>query len=161
MHDWGAHFVDWMLQLIPQRIESVSGWFQKRMWHQCSIEDHAEAHVRFEGHRMASLEMSSMSAVGKSRFRILGTHGAIHQKGWDAKDGIHVVSHKEGAVFDGVVPCAKSDWHGFYRNVADHLLVGEPLAVTPESARNVIAVISLAEQSSHRGGAPMELPFEQ
>jgi hypothetical protein len=57
------------------------------------------------------------------------------------------------------VPCVKSDWDGFYRNVADHLILGEPLEVTPESARKVIAVIDLAEQSSRRGGMPLPLPF--
>ena len=55
----------------------------------------------------------------------------------------------------------KSDWDGYYRNVADHLILGEPLAVTPESARKVIAVLSLCEESSKRGGVPVPVPFEQ
>ena len=62
---------------------------------------------------------------------------------------------------DGTVPVLESDWDGFYRNVADHLILGEPLAVTPESARKVIAVLSLSEESSKRGGAPVSVPFEQ
>jgi hypothetical protein len=87
--------------------------------------------------------------------------GGIEQKGWDAKDGIRVVSYKNGQKFDGVVPCMKDDWDGFYRNVADHLILGEPLAVTPESARKVIAVINLSEESSKKGGIPIKPPFEQ
>ena len=35
------------------------------------------------------------------------------------------------------------------------------VAVTPESARRVIAVVDLAERSSQLGGAPMALPFDQ
>jgi scyllo-inositol 2-dehydrogenase (NADP+) len=161
LHDWGAHFIDWILQLMPHKIESISGFFQKRMWHQASIEDHAEATVRFEGARLAHIEFSAMAAVGKQRFRILGTHGAIEQKGWDAKEGIKLISYKNGTKFEGIVPCQKDDWDGFYRNVADHLLVGEPLMVTAEQARKVIAVISLSEGSSKQGGAPIPLPFEQ
>jgi scyllo-inositol 2-dehydrogenase (NADP+) len=161
LHDWGAHFVDWILQLLPYKIESISGFFQKKLWMQSSNEDHAEATVRFEGGRLAHIEFSSISAVGKQRFRILGSKGAIEQKGWDAKDGIHVVSYHDGSKFDGTVPCQKDDWDGFYRNVADHLLLNEPLLVTPESARKVIAVISLAEKSSAQGGAPIALPFDQ
>jgi predicted dehydrogenase/type 1 glutamine amidotransferase len=161
MHDWGAHFVDWLLQLMPHKIESVAGDFNKRMWHRVSIEDHTVAHVRFEGGRTATLEQSSIAAIGKSRFRILGTLGGIEQRGWDAKDGIDVVRIDDGQKITSNVPCAKSDWDGFYRNVADHLLLGEELAVTAESARRVIAVIDLAEQSSKQGGVPLKLPFDQ
>jgi predicted dehydrogenase len=160
-HDWGAHFCDWVLNLMPYNIESISGDFSKRMWHQVSIEDHTLAHVRFEGGRTATIEQSSIAAIGKQRFRILGTLGGIEQKGWDAKDGIRVVSYQNGQKFDGTVPCMKDDWDGFYRNVADHLILGEPLAVTPESARKVIAVINLSEESSKKGGVPIKPPFEQ
>jgi hypothetical protein len=47
----------------------------------------------------------------------------------------------------------ESDWPAYYRNIADHLLLGEPLAVTPESARRVIGVIETAEKSSRAGKA--------
>ena len=50
--------------------------------------------------------------------------------------------------------------HAAFRGL-DHLLLGEPLFVTAESARKVIAVLDLAEQSSKQGGAPVKLPFEQ
>jgi scyllo-inositol 2-dehydrogenase (NADP+) len=161
MHDWGAHFVDWMLQLMPFKIESVSGDFRKQLWHQVSIEDHGVAYVRFEGGRTAQLEISNISAIGKSRFRILGTLGGIEQKGWDEKEGLTLVSYKDNVKMESKVPFMKSDWDGFYRNIADHLILGEPLVVTPESARKVIGVISLAEESSRRGGMPIGLGFEQ
>ena len=159
--DWGAHFVDWVLQLMPWKIESVSGSFHKRRWHQVSNEDHCEALVRFEGGRTAHLEQSSLAAIGKSRWRILGTQGGIEQKGWDAKEGLRVVSFRDNTKMEQTVPIASSDWDGFYRNVADHLLLGERLAVTGESARKVIAVLSLSEMSSKQGGAPVKPPFEQ
>jgi predicted dehydrogenase len=161
LHDWGAHFVDWILQLLPHKIESVSGDHKKFKWPQVSIEDFASAYVRFEGGRSASLEAGHVAAIGKSRWRILGTLGGIEQKGWDMKDGLRVVSHRDGYKSDAIVPIGASDWDGFYRNVADHLLLGEALAVTPESARKVIAVVDLAERSSKQGGAPIALPFEQ
>ncbi len=161
LHDWGAHFVDWILQLLPQKIESVSGFFTKKIWPQTSNEDHAEATIRFEDGRLAHVEFSSMAAAGKQRFRIIGTRGAIEQKGWDTKDGIRVITDQDGRTSDAIVPCQKSDWDAFYRNIADHLILGEPLIVTPESARKVIAVISLSEQSSKQGGIPVSLPFDQ
>jgi predicted dehydrogenase len=39
----------------------------------------------------------------------------------------------------------------YYRNIADHLLLGEALQVTGESARRVIAVIQAAEESAKLG----------
>ena len=161
-YDWGAHVVDWALNLLTYKIESVSGTFRNNVWHQISNEDYTHAWIRFEGGRTASLEQSAISAIGKARFRILGTRGGIEQKqGWDGKEPLRVVSFQNGTQIDGAVPAMESDWDGFYRNVADHLLLGEPLAVTPESARKVIAVLSLSEQSSNQGGAPVPVPFEQ
>jgi predicted dehydrogenase/type 1 glutamine amidotransferase len=162
-YDWGAHFVDWILQLMPHKIESITGDFKKLRWHGVTIEDFTSAYVRFEGQRSASVEQGSINAIDKARWRILGTLGGIEKRTWDweKKDGLRVVSHATGRPVESVVPFRKDDWDGFYRNVADHLLLGEPLAVTPESARKVIAVLSLAERSSAAGGVPMKLDFEQ
>jgi len=77
------------------------------------------------------------------------------------KEPIRLVTFKDGQRIESKYPVGKSDWDGFYRNVADHLLLGEPLFVTAESARKVIAVLDLAEQSSKQGGALVKLPFEQ
>ncbi|WP_428936852.1 Gfo/Idh/MocA family protein [Fontivita pretiosa] len=159
-YDWGAHFADWVLNLMPYRIESISGSFHKRVWHAVDIEDHTEAFIRFEGGRTAHIQQSSIAAIARAKFRILGTRGGIELPP-GMKDMIRVVSYRNGVQHDGTVPTLKSDWDGFYRNVADHLILGEPLAVTPESARKVIAVLSLAEESSNRGGAPLPPPFEQ
>ena len=41
----------------------------------------------------------------------------------------------------------------YYRTVADHLLLGEALAVTPEQARRVIGVIEAGLISSQKGAS--------
>ncbi len=162
-YDWGAHFVDWILQLMPHKIESISGDFKKLKWHSITNEDYTNAYIRFAGQRSAFVEQGSLNAIEKPRWRILGTLGGIEKSGWDweGKDGLRLVSHASGQRVESRVAIAKSDWDGFYRNIADHLILGEPLAVTPESARKVIAVLSLAEQSSQQGGTPIPLSFEQ
>lgn len=162
-YDWGAHFADWILQLMPHKIESISGDFKKLKWHGVDIEDYTSAHIRFAGQRSASLEQGSINAIPKSRWRILGTLGGIEKPTGDAipKDKVRLVSYQTGVRVESLVPIEKDDWDGFYRNVADHLLIGEPLAVTPESARKVIAVLSLAEQSSQQGGVPLRPGFDQ
>ncbi len=163
LYDWGAHFADWILQLMPHKIESISGDFKKLRWHGVDIEDYTSAFIRFEGQRSASLEQGSINAIQKSRWRILGTLGGIEKPVGEQipKETVKLVSYQTGTRVESIVPIEKSDWDGFYRNVADHLIIGEPLAVTPESARKVIAVLSLAELSSKQGGVPVKPTFEQ
>ena len=48
-------------------------------------------------------------------------------------------------------PVLGEGMYRYYRDVADHLYFGEPLSVTPESARRVIALIETAERSSKAG----------
>jgi len=43
----------------------------------------------------------------------------------------------------------------FHRNLADHLLLGDRLAVTPRSSRDVVAVLEAATRSAAAGGAPV------
>ncbi|NIA13567.1 MAG: Gfo/Idh/MocA family oxidoreductase [Nitrospiraceae bacterium] len=149
-YDWGAHIVDWVLGLVPAKITEVSGYFQpKRVWHDVTNEDHCNAAVRFENGCSATIELSHIAAIGKPRWRILGTQGALVGDG----EKFRVVSHKDGIELDSQMKFFESDWHAYYRNVGDHLRLGEPLAVTPESARRVIAVIQTAEQSSKAGKA--------
>jgi scyllo-inositol 2-dehydrogenase (NADP+) len=162
IYDWGAHFTDWILQIMPWKIQAITGAYHKLRWFSNDNEDHTVAGIRFEGGRTATLEMSSVAAIGKPSWRVLGTHGAIELKSiWNKDDGLNVVSHINGYEHKGRVPFMQDDWDGFYRNIADHLLVGEPLAVTPESARDVIAVLSLSEVSSKQGGIPVVLPYAQ
>lgn len=150
-YDWGAHFVDWILNLVPAKIAEVSGYFQfKRRWFDVTNEDHCEALIRFSNGCRASLEISSLAAVGKKRWRILGTHGAIEDLG---NERLRVVSYADGVRMDSEVKYLESDWDAYYRNIADHLLLDEPLAVTAESARRVIGVIETAEKSSRAGKA--------
>jgi len=144
-YDWGAHIVDWVLGLVPAKIAEVSGHFQeKRVWHDVTNEDHCNAVVRFDNGCAATIELSHIAAIGKPRWRILGTLGALVE----AQDKFQIVTYKEGVRLDSHVEYLASDWHAYYRDVANHLVLDEPLAVTPESARRVIAVIETAEKSS-------------
>ncbi len=153
-YDWGAHVVDWVLGLVPAAITEVGGFFQTdRVWHDITNEDHCNAVVRFSNGCSANIELSHAAAVSKPRWRILGTKGAL----LDLDGKFRLVTHKEGVRLDSEIAYRESDWDAYYRNVGDHLLQGEPLAVTPESARRVIAVIETSEKSSKAGKA-LELP---
>ncbi len=157
-YDWGAHFIDWILNLVPRRVESVFGFFPpKRVWHHVTNEDHCWATIRFDGGVMATFEQSSLAAVPKDKWRILGTRGGLSlTEGGPLK---LVQMTDDGRRIESTVPFVEGDWHGYYRALADHLLLGAPLEVTAESARRVIGVLSLAEQSSAKG-RPLSMPYE-
>jgi hypothetical protein len=61
-----------------------------------------------------------------------------------------------GSVESTVRPAPHPGW-GFHRNLADHLLLGEELAVRPEESRDVVAVLEAAQRSGAEGGTLIEL----
>jgi predicted dehydrogenase len=158
LYDWGAHFIDWNLRLHEKRVTQVTGLFQKRHWHTASVEDATHAILRFEDGTVADHQQTNLAAVSKPKWRILGTLGGLTSQ-WGAET-LEVTSYASGIKFEGKVPakptygCAE-----YYRNVADHLLMGEPLIVTAQQARETIAVIETAERSSAEGRS-LPLPAE-
>lgn len=147
-YDWGAHFLDWMLGLLPgQKIESVTGYFQKRVWHEVTNEDHVEANILFDSGCAANIQMSSIAYAAKPQWWVLGTEGAVVMK-----NGVFEVTgdfQSKGYPATLKVPFKNvSEWQTYYRNISEHLLSGAELMVKPEQARRVIAVLSGAEESS-------------
>lgn len=151
MHDWGAHYLDWILNLVPSKVAQVTGDFQKRVWHEVTNEDHGQAYIRFENGVTADYWISSIAAFGRPKWLILGTKGAIRADWRD--DFVTVASYTSGIRLESQVPVTLPSYGSveYYRNIADHLLLGEKLLVTPESARRVIAVIDAAARSNKAG----------
>lgn len=153
-YDWGVHIVDYALHLITEPIESVSGFFHKRVW-DVTNEDHTEAMIRFRGGKTARVSVSTICAASMEKFRVLGTRGAI-TGGWD-RLRVHVP--QDGFTAVGEVRCPPNDYTPFYQNVAAHVTEGAPLAVTVQSARRNIAVLEAAEQSA-KSGQPVKPAHE-
>ena len=70
-YDWGAHFLDWLLGIVPGKITDVSGYFQKRLWNDVTNEDQTQALIRFESGCVANITMSSIAHADKPRWWIL------------------------------------------------------------------------------------------
>lgn len=155
-YDWGAHYLWWLLQLIPEKIQSVVGFFYKLKWHEVTNEDHVQAVIRFANGTMADVEFSTVAAATKPRWFILGTDGAIISEGNQFR--VHFFVHGHRA--EMTVPYKQSTWGEFYRNVANHLLHGEELVIKPEQARRVIAIMETAEKSAKQGGKALPVPYE-
>jgi len=155
-YDWGAHLIDWLLGLVPGRIVGVMGFFHKLVWHDVTNEDQVQAVIHFENGAVADVQLSQVARVGKPRWRILGTKGGILDHGGNS---FKMNSQIGGLVVEADVKYKESDWPAYYRNIAAHLLRREPLAVTPESARRVIAIMETAEKSA-RSGKTEPVPYE-
>jgi predicted dehydrogenase len=151
--DWGAHFTDWMLNLMgpTEKVKDVAGYFHKLKWMDVTNEDQVEAVIRFESGAMADLQISSLARAGKPKWRILGTEGAILQESWDSNVPIKVYTTLNDMQVETLVRQIGGDWGAYYRNIAGHLLKGEALAVTAVSSRRAISVMEAAEKSAKSG----------
>ncbi len=151
LHDWGVHLVDWTLGLIPGRVRQVDGYVQKNVWHDVTIDDWSSLVMRFEGGQSAMIELGHVTGVSRPKWRVLGTRGSIWGD-WGLEH-LSVVTYERGRLATEKVPVEENQWDAYYRDVADHLLTGSPLSVTPEAARRVIAVIEAAGGSARAGKA--------
>ena len=130
-YDWGAHYLDWLLGLVPGGITGVSGYFHKRLWHEVTIEDQVQAVVRFDSGCVANITMSSIAHAGKPRWWILGERGAIVDRGGHFEMTGDFQSEGYPALLR-VPYSSDSEWQTYYSNIAAHLQNGAELAVKPE-----------------------------
>lgn len=152
MYDWGAHFIDWILNMVPAKITQVNGNFQKRVWNSVTNEDFGQVVIRFDNGCTADYLTSTISASGRPTWRINGTKGAIERQG---SESLTLISYVNGYRQESVVKVTLPGYGSteYYRTVADHLLFGEALVVTPEQARRVIGVIEAGQISSAQGAS--------
>ncbi|MDR3709927.1 MAG: Gfo/Idh/MocA family oxidoreductase [Capsulimonadaceae bacterium] len=159
MYDWGAHFIDWILNLQSGRkITQVTGFLHKRVWHEVTNEDHGQIIIRFDNGSTAQLTQSTIDSAPGPRWRILGTTGALIADP-SVKDGFKLIRQIDGLALSGEIHNKPTEWNTYYKDLNAHLIGEAPLAVTPESARRVISVIEAAEKSS-KAGKSVEAAFE-
>jgi scyllo-inositol 2-dehydrogenase (NADP+) len=151
LYDWGVHFLDWVLDLIQDPIENVTGFYHKRVWDKVTNEDQTQAIIRFKGNKYADVRISSIDAAPRAKFRILGTMGAIEMTNMWTNE-FTVRSVRDGETWERKVNFQQRNYkdagQAYYDMLGAHLFNGAPLEITAESARRNIAVIEAAEKSS-------------
>ena len=156
IYDWGAHFTDWILNIVTDPIDWVSGYQVKnKAWNKYDNEDHSEYTLRFKGGCTATLTMSNLSMSGRPRWRVLGERGSIV----DVGGKFEVKTLVNGRQMSTEVGFAESNWDAYYENVYRHLLGRAKLVITPESAGRVIGVLEAANLSAARGSQPVKPAF--
>ena len=171
--DWGSHFLDQVLDLMPGEISHVSATNHKRRWHDVTNADHSRVTLHYSDGREAEFIHSDLAAATKPKWLALGTSGAIrgdwrHEKvvartaiGTLAEDVLAEADspaamslhHADGSVTALAVPHAPE--HAFHRELADHLLRDLPMTVQAAHSRRVVALMEAAEASAVAGSAPV------
>ena len=158
--DWGSHFLDQILNIIPDDVAHVSGQNHKRVWTHATNADHAHVTVTFTTGKQATFVHSDLAAARKPTFYILGTEGAIIGD-WDPAGepavadlpAILTVHHKDGT--SRVAPLQPLAPHEFHRSIVGYINNGTPMEVTALQSRNVVAIMQAAEQSALHNAMPV------
>ena len=148
--DWGAHFTEWMLQVMNDGIAEVSGFVVDEVWSHCTLEDEMSYVVRFANGALGNHTQSAIDMAPKPRVRITGTKGVLIESGKSIE--LHE-RRRNGTTVVTSYPVGGRATNAYYRNVADHLTQGAPLVITAEWARRVIQVLDDACQSAESGKA--------
>jgi predicted dehydrogenase/type 1 glutamine amidotransferase len=178
-YDWGAHYLDWILNLVPDPVVSVRGVEHKRVWHDVTNADQASVYLRFAGGQEASFIHSDIAAALKPKWYILCERGAIvgqwryesiKSRRWsgdlieerlapsEALPTLTAFIRDSGdSIHEQQLALPPMPQHAFHRNLANHLHQGEALAVPPEAARRNIVVMEAAKRSAERGGETMSV----
>ena len=180
IYDWGSHYLDWVLDLFDQEVEWVSATTHKRVWHDVTNADHSRVLIHFVDGVEAEFTHSDLAAAAKPKFYVLGTLGGLigdwRSEKVVARSSIGTLLEDRLAVSDSPadlrvftpdgsggtsetllsIPAAPPQ--PFHRQLADALLSGEPMDVTPEGSKRNIAVMQAATLSARDGGRPVPLP---
>jgi predicted dehydrogenase len=174
-YDWGGHYLDWIVSLMPGPVRSVRATGHKRVWHDVTNNDQERLQLLFDDGREAEFLHSDIAAARKPKWYLLGTRGAItgawrdvaayeidpvlyyHRRAIPATEMTPELSlqrrEPSGRIVARCLDIAPRQDFGFHRNIADHLLTGEALAAPVEDSARVVAVLEAAARSLARGGA--------
>ena len=158
--DWGSHFIDQIMSLVPSEIDFVSGLNQKRVWNHVTNADHAQVTINFKGGLQAIFINSDLAAARKPKFYLLGTKGALVGE-WDQS--------AEGSVADlpaiitlhradggsEVIEHVASKPYSFYASLVAYLNDATPMSIVASQSRDVVAIMQAAEESALANGKPV------
>ncbi len=179
VYDWGAHHIDWIVQLLGAVPSRVAATGHKRVWHDVTNLDQLRVRMHWDDGREAEFLASDVAAVRRPKFYVQGTTATLvghyrdvvfehldPARGYvrteahhaEAPAALTLATYGSGTgVTEAAVALGPETPFAFHRNLADHLLLGEPLAVLPDSIRQVTAVLEAATHSAAEGGRPVDL----
>ncbi len=167
--DLGVHLIDQAMALLKAPVTQVYARWHHWVW-PTDVEDHTYCIVSFASGVDVYVTTSSAAHIQTRRWQLMGTKGVLIKEGFDPQEpalvagGITTAAEEPkqyARIYDRttspsaetIIPTLPGRWLTFYDNIADALQHGAALAVTPESSRDVMAVIEAARQSAQSGQA--------
>lgn len=163
-NDLGPHLVDQALQLfgMPDAVEADI--FAQRAG--ATVDDYFDMRLQYGRSRVA-LRSSTLIAAPRPRFAVHGTAGSFVKYGLDPqeaqlrarldpRDAEFGVDGREGVLTlpDGraeTVRSKRGHYLAFYEGIADAILEGAQVPVSPKDARDGLVIIDLARRASEQG----------
>ena len=158
--DWGSHFIDQIMALVPSEVDFVSGLNQKRVWDHVTNADHAQVTINFKDGLQAVFINSDLAAARKPKFYILGTKGALIGD-WDESgtgsvaDLPAIITLHRGDGSNEVVAHVTQAPYAFYASLVDYLKNATPMSIQATQSRDVVAIMQSAEESALANGKPV------
>ncbi|MBM4163390.1 MAG: Gfo/Idh/MocA family oxidoreductase, partial [Lentisphaerae bacterium] len=156
LYDWGVHLCEYILQMVDSDIAEVSGftwsgvWASQTRWKKDTIEDDGQIVIRFTSGAWATIQITSLDArPHEPWFKVVGTQGTLAPN-WQTSEITTLDGDKR---ITTQFPSPPSQGYQFYQNIADHLVKGSKLVITPEWSRRPIHIIDLACRSAKAGKA--------
>jgi len=173
-YDWGAHYLDWIVALMPQQVETVLGTRHKRVWHDVTNADQERIQIRFSGGQEAEFIHSDIAAARKPKWYLLGDEGAIvgHWRDITSHEIDPILYYRQHDIpatemtpdltlyrrqkngdLIRIKPAIPERRHyQFHGNLADHLLWGEPIVAPLADSVKVVWILEAAARSMANGG---------
>ncbi|NLT74103.1 MAG: Gfo/Idh/MocA family oxidoreductase [Chloroflexi bacterium] len=168
MYDWGAHFMDQALQLVPAPVESVFCDIIYRPALPTDIGNYGLIRMQFANGTRYSVEITNLSGIQKPRWFVQGDKGSLIKYGLDPQEDAmrqkrieeaeedpanyaRLVTYRNGEQSEQVIPSVRGSWVSYYQNISDVLNKGAELAVKPEQVLDVMRVYDAAMRSAETG----------
>ncbi len=179
VYDWGSHHLDWILQLMGSLPSRLHAHGHKRVWRDVTNLDQVRVRLEWDDGREAEFLQSDIAAIRRPKFFVQGTAGTLsgHYRpirteviepglGYVQTEAHHaeapvtltLATYRPGyGVVESSLPPVPAARYGFHRNLVDHLVFGEPLAVPAREARDVVVLLEAAQRSTDEGNVPVTL----
>jgi len=175
LYDWGAHLLDQMLELFPQKVVSVSAQLSSVVLQE--VEDNVKVHFRFENGISVLMEIATNCFSHQPRWHISGSTGTAVIYDWDGKGKIVKLDEnaaelewEETIVYTSAgptrtmaprplhtlqelpLPKARPRWEEFYENFVGVLDGTEELIVKPSQTLRVMRLMDTIYGLGKEGG---------
>jgi len=153
-YDWGVHLLEYSLQIIDGDMSEVSGFnhegFWKTKWGKDTTEDEGFIVTRFSNGKWLTLTNTSLDSNNpECMVEFTGTKGSYLMSGGTYK----IIQKIDKQTITTSGRNRRSDSVKYYKNVADHLVKGKALVITPEWSRRPIHILDLGCKSAKKGVA--------